>query len=1144
MRKPSGILHVADFKTEQIIAAIQPKDYQEDVRHWEIKNNVDILDFTVFDGTDDAATLIQQNLVLKEVKGGRIIPYVIIEVEQDSKKRTRTTYTAGEWVLLAKAGIIKPQRIEGKTVNEFIDMAVVGTKWKRGRTEYAGFHTMTIDEFIDPLTFLSKIAALFELEIQYRAEVVGSRIVGRYVDMVKKRGGETGKEVTLGKDLVGIRRIENSKNICTALVGFVRGEEDELITIESINNGLPYIVDHDAFQRWNERGQHKFGFYSPETEDQNMTPQRLMTLMELELEKHVNTSVSYEVEAQSIGRVFGLSHEEINEGDTIRIKDTGFTPKLYLEARVIAGDESFTDPTQDKYVFGDYREITDPNEELRKIYNKILASLGNKQEMIDQLDKLIKETDEKVEQAQQESEAAKELAEKVQENLENYQTAIYEGMTPPTENLEAGKSLWLDISNGKPGILKMWNGTEWEAIVPDVDSIEAVSKEEFDKAIEDILNDVADKAGIEYVDGKLQDKANVDETVSKEEFQNQIDSFVKKTEYETDQDGIIKELNTLGTSVKQTEEALVNKAEKTHVEQLAEGVQNISYEVSEVKQTAEGIKESVEKVEKDVDSQSKRITTVEKTAEGIKESIEKVEETQTEFDKKIVEVEKTAEGIKTNVESISKTQTEQGEEIKQAQATLETQAQEISGKVTITEVKDYVADFDIPQIKEDIEDNREEALKELAEKVATEDYNKKTTELERKISANEEGILLSAKKTEVYTIEEADGEFAKDAYVKEMEGRIDVNEEEIKLSVKEGDIISAINMSAEKITIDVEKLDINADTVVQWLTAKGIDTDIIKVEGDKITIDKNGVIVKMLDFLYEDERGLKTTVISKRNLIIDHDFSSTPKKVMAGNSNYSHFEVGRFWRPQGNVVMENNTLNFDYERMVNATRVDMYNYPETTVKNGIYPGNIYTLSAHYRCAMINGVRVTARPQLHVCFVTYRDGVHYDIWHEEKLSFDAPSILYGDIQRRAFTFTVPKNYNIQEHSIVIKIESADGDISKGTAVCVSGVQLVSGKYPSMYDWQAQSGEIYSGMMPIDSLEFGNGHGFINVSPDRKTFDIGGAVETKFHRNIRAIQGVNLGGNEFQGWGHIQFVEGNRGIGYYVHNTNGWNFNSLG
>ena len=39
-----------------------------------------------------------------------------------------------------------------------------------------------------------------------------------------------------------------------------------------------------------------------------------MTLMKIEIKKRVNTSVSYEVNAQSIGRVFGLAHELINEG--------------------------------------------------------------------------------------------------------------------------------------------------------------------------------------------------------------------------------------------------------------------------------------------------------------------------------------------------------------------------------------------------------------------------------------------------------------------------------------------------------------------------------------------------------------------------------------------------------------------------------------------------------------------------------------------------------------------------------------------------------------------------------------------------------------------------------------------------------------
>ena len=74
----------------------------------------------------------------------------------------------------------------------------------------------------------------------------------------------------------------------------------------------------------------------------------------------------------------------------------------------------------------------------------------------------------------------------------------------------------------------------------------------------------------------------------------------------------------------------------------------------------------------------------------------------------------------------------------------------------------------------------------------------------------------------------------------------------------------------------------------------------------------------------------------KRNLIADHDFSSVPK-LNIGNPNYQGFGAGYGlpWKVQGNgVVIENNTFIFNYEQMVNAVRVDTYNYPETKVQNG------------------------------------------------------------------------------------------------------------------------------------------------------------------------------------------------------------------
>ncbi|MEB9161603.1 phage tail spike protein [Bacillus cereus] len=1446
MRTPSGILHVVDFQTEQIVSTIQSKDYWDDKRHWEIKNNIDKFDFTTADGTEQAATLMQQNLVLKEVRSGVIVPYVITEAEKVSNDRSVITYASGEWILLAKAGVINPQRIEGKTVNEFIDIALTGTKWKRGRTEYSGFHTMTINEPIDPLKLLKDIASLFDLEIVYRAEVVGNQFVGRYVDMVKKRGREIGKEVTLGKDLMGIKRIENSQNICTALIGFVKGEGDKIITVESINNGLPYIVDNDAFQRWNEKGKHKFGFYTPETEE-DITPSRLMTLMKTEMKKRVNTSVSYEVEAQSIGRVFGLAHELINEGDTIRIKDTGFTPKLYLEARAIAGDESFKDPMQDKYVFGDYREIVDPNEELRKLYNKVLASLGSKQEILDQLDKLVKETAEKANDAQKESESAKKIAEKVQENLKNNTVNIIEAKNPPIDNLIVGKTLWRDISNGKPGILKVWNGKGWELLIPDVESVKEetlkqvnkdiqFTKEELNKKVEEAQEETTGQfnqvtESLQKVTRTISDvqneQGNINKKVTQIEqnangFKTSIESLTKK---DTE---ISNKLNTVEQTVEGTKKTIsdvqqtTSELKKTTTEikeeagKISEKLTSVETKVNNTKiggrnvvlgtsipaslignntanQTlsiynfAGGDSSSI--IDKEIcvsfdwkvegtttpsgtmymqgsnpwpliaskitfspqnlsgkylgvitisgsafkavnmrldnfttgakitvynfqieignkatewtpapedqvttDEFTKKTTEIVKSVDGIKENITKVEQNQAGFDKRVATVEKTANGIKQNVTSLQEIQTNQGKQLQEAKAGWETTAKALEGKVEIKDVEEYVGGIGNQTVLRNVlwkndtkywvlqsgtirdktvlykgcntlrtistgntadvyrgashevinagpgwnyvfsayfyTDNKssvdngakmelkcldangnvlkqygqeitlaqgmwvrhhvfgllvegtkkvqvqywlrrngrlwaaqpmlqigdkpssfmenpvdivdkDKIMEELADKIATKDYDKKVTELERSISATEKGVSIISGKQETFINETYKG------YVTKTESRLEVLDEGILAQILKDGIITSINMSPGKITIDAEKLNINADTMVKWLTAKGIDTNLIRIDGDKITIDKDGVTVKMLDFLFQDEWGTKTTAVSRRNLIADPDFSSVTKKNI-GHNDYYGFEggYGLTWKSWGNVVIEKNTHIFDYEQMVNAARVDMYNYPEAIVNNGIHPGNEYTLSAHFRTAMINGVRKTGKPRLQVCCVKFRDNVSYDIWNEQKMDFPEPSTFYGEIRRYSFTFKVPTNYIPQQHALIIKVCSGNADMRQGTAICVSGVTLYSGKYASMYNWDRAAAERADGIQPFNALAVGGVNNSISPAPDGQTFDISTEKEVKIFRNIRAMQGVNLGGGGFQQWGHIRFTDGNAGAGFYTSTPSGWKFNALG
>ncbi|WP_257150602.1 phage tail spike protein, partial [Bacillus toyonensis] len=1423
MSKANNLLHIVDYKTDQIIGVIQEKNYWNDIRQWELKNNIDQFEFHTMDGTKISASLVQQNLIVKQTRDGTFVSYVITEAEQDATDRSKKIHALGEHTKLKKATVIKPQTLQATTVNESMDFALQGTEWKRGDTEYSGVRTIHIKDFTNPLDFLKQIASTFEIEIRFRTEIMGSFIVGRYVDLVKKVGRDNGKEFSLGKDVQGIRRIESSQDVVTALVGVgpQNSETGEFLTFEEINNGKLYVGNNDALQRWSKDGMHLFDIYSPQTEDQDMTKERLKQLTEAELKKRNDSSTLYEVDAVALEKVFGLSHEAVRKGDTVRIKDTGFSPPLFLEARLIAADECDTDPSKDKYIFGNYREITDTRSLIDRLYAQIMGSLSNKasKELLDMLDKKLQENVKEIEVIRKESEAAKKIAEQVAENLKNNTVDIIEGVNPPTENLKDRKTLWQDISKGKPGILKLWKDGKWDSVVPDVESVKKETLEQVSKDIEttkselnqkvqeaqkqatgqfnevkenlqgvsrtisDVQNkqgeidkkvtkfeqdsngfklsiesltkkdtDISNKLNIveQTVEGTKKTISSVQETINSFEsgsrnFQkngsfadatngwgqyvasgqptNQkptltiiddvlsgtkkaatikfVDNWsngfynphtVKLTPNEeytwfvflkanksgkisvgSEQSGSgtrILDVNITGTYYSHTFKASESGASAFRIYSLAE-LKNVDFSVTvkdlvlvkgnikpaawfpapedqvtlpdfkkvttEITEQAGKISEKLISVEKKFDEQeigvrnlisdtkywettqvasnsaygifkydlnslfstlvgqtvtfsfevkiitndntegrvqfygangspkyafaqkvftginkdfqrvtyttkiqetpsnagqariefwgidakttkiiiqnfklekgdkatgwtpapedqvtndefTKKTTEIEKSVNGIKETVTKVENNQSGFDKRVTAVEKTAEGISQNVSKLQETQTTQGKQITEAQSTIKQHSDALNLAVKMKAVEDYVGgignqtvlrnvlwkndtkywqlasnaardtqvtykgcnslsvittgnasnlykgashdyinagpgwnyvfsayfytdnkasidagaaielqcyDVNNKMIKNYLQEitisqgtwirthvagllvegtkkvkvlfwarkngrlwmaqpmlqigekpssfmenpadiaGTDELIEEMGKKVATLDYNQKTTELERLISANAQGISLAAVKNEVYTKQQADGRYADKAYVEKQAGRIDVTEKAITSTVQKGDIISAINQTAEQIQIDVAKLKINADTIVQWLTAKGIDADVIKISGDKVTIDKNGITAKMADFFFEDELGQKFSVTPRKNLIPDHDFSHISFNTV--NNNFLKIEYSPTWTIMSNPYIEKPVVN-NYEPMVNPMRIDLGNWIRFTLFEGVKPG--------------------------------------------------------------------------------------------------------------------------------------------------------------------------------------------------------------
>lgn len=868
MRKTSGDLHIVDFKTKQIIASLKPEDYIEDIRHWEIKDNTDILDFKLLDDSPFLDYIQQQNLVLKETRPGVIVPYAITGVEKDSDAHTVDIYASGEWILLDKDNYFSPQIINNWSAEQYMSFATARNEWEVGIIEATGKRSYTITEFISPLKFIREIATLFDnVEIQYRIVMNPTKPPTRYIDLVKKRGRETNKEITLGKDLLGVKRIENSDNVITALVPFIMGKDEDgkekMITIESVNNGLQYIVDDAAYQRWNVNGKHRFGFYTPESENEDMAPARLLTLAKTELKKRVDTIVTYEVDSVDISRVFQYEHEQVNEGDTIHIIDEGMTPTLYLEARAIAGDESHKDPRQNKYTFGNFVEIVNPDEALQKLYQKMLSMINDKvsKEWFAALEEKVTESNSKADTAVEESQTAKDLANATKDYMDQNMVDIIEGVNPPTTDLKPNKTLWRDISGGKPGILKIWTGTIWETVVPDVEGI----KRDLELTNEKLLSKISGKQMEDYIGGLGSTNIFMNSAFEDREIDPSTGIITNRTPSITKWTP-----NATGANKTITAESARNHDGYNSIKLSATGLSaNNWMSISQAFPVTGGSGSYVLSswfYTDDLVSLDQGCFLEIGFYNGTTRVINKLAEVKPLMTVgSWVFVSVALDAPSSGMTSIK------GFITLRRNGTIwasQPQLQQGDNPSTFMEnPKDYA--------------NYDQLVDEIAKKVATSEFNSKVTTMETNINQNTKAISLRAEKTEVYTKNDSDGRYGSKAIVERHESEIKLQAEEISLRVKSGDVASTINQTAQSVLIQANKIYLDGQIEAKHLKAQtlqgvtiqtapaGSGANQIRLNAQNLTVYGAGRSRGYLGFIERTDGNIQSA------LVLGNDYETT-----------------------------------------------------------------------------------------------------------------------------------------------------------------------------------------------------------------------------------------------------------------------------
>lgn len=379
---------------------------------------------------ETAEAVKEDGYIIRQSPSGQLLMLQIIRVEEENADDRPMKYVYCENSGLELLGnYVDPADYSGQTVAQALSVALDGTRWSAGQVDWLGHLDLNEKDYKTTLAIIHDIAENVGGEIQFRVEINGGQVVGRYVDILTRRGRETGKRFAYSYDLKSVKRIADRSTVATAIIPIGKGDADSNpLTIESVAwskaNGDPvdkplsqkWIGDDEARIRWGNGGYHIFKLLQTEMED----PAKLIQAGWDELQIKKEASVTYETGVLFMQQLLGTD-EPLMIGDGVGIFDPTFIPELVLSGRIMEISYSFTDPQQSELVLGNYRIAkSNINEMIRNIQSTLIKN---------------------------------------EVSWMNGGTMIATGPTPPDN--PAVDDFWMDTSNETLYVLKKYNGTTW-----------------------------------------------------------------------------------------------------------------------------------------------------------------------------------------------------------------------------------------------------------------------------------------------------------------------------------------------------------------------------------------------------------------------------------------------------------------------------------------------------------------------------------------------------------------------------------------------------------------------------------------------------------------------------------------------------------
>ncbi len=266
--------------------------------------------------------------------------------------------------------------------------ALSASRWVVGTVDNLGTNS-TRFYYDSALASIQNVAAVWKGELRFRVTIAGNQISGRYVDLLARRGTDTGKQFIFGKDITSVERQVDFRNVVTALYGRGKGEQVDTggygrrIDFANVVWTTPTNpANKPAGQKWIEdtAAKAQYGlaggirnrcdvFVDEEETDSAKLLQKTWD----ELQRRKVPLITYTVDAVDLEPLSGLVHEAVRLGDGTACIDERFSPVLQVSARVVAISRHLLDLGKSKFTLGNYRPDTGTTDAKQAYYNRQIS---------------------------------------------------------------------------------------------------------------------------------------------------------------------------------------------------------------------------------------------------------------------------------------------------------------------------------------------------------------------------------------------------------------------------------------------------------------------------------------------------------------------------------------------------------------------------------------------------------------------------------------------------------------------------------------------------------------------------------------------------------------------------------------------------